>query len=135
MESQRALRIGLRLAAGVIAAVAWPLTTTSERIGDPVVLLPPLVVLGVVACLAGWLADRSAAVAAWVGGTVGAAVVVWAAGPVGVLPAEDSAMRSAYHSMLIMVAAGTAAVLGAIAVVGGYLLGRLIVGLRETASR
>ena len=132
MDGERALRVALPL---VVAVVAWPLLTTSERIGDPAVLLPPLVILGGLACLAGWLGSRSAAVAAWLGGIIGAAAVVWAAGPVGVLPGEDPAMRYAYHSMLIMVGAGTAAVFGTFAVVGGYLLGRLMGRLFESAHR
>jgi len=84
-----------------------------------------------IACLAGWRRDPVAARLIYLGGIVGAIAVAWAAGAVGVEPGADPAMRSSYHMMLILIAAGITAVVGFAAVVVGYWLGRRLVKWRH----
>lgn len=115
------LRIGLWLSAAVTAAATWLVIGT----GHDNAYLGPFVALGALACVAGWRGDRVAALAIYLGGIVGATVVAWAADAVGVEPGADPAMRSSYHAMLVIVAAGVSVVLGSVIVGAGYLMGRL----------
>jgi len=120
------------LSAGVITVVAWLVTGT----GHDNLYLGPYVVLGALACLAGWRRDRVAALVIYLGGIIGAMAVAWSAGPVGV---RDDGInfiesRSAYFEMLVIIAAAVAAVLGLLVVAGGYLVGRLVRRLKPETS-
>jgi hypothetical protein len=114
-------RIGLWLSAGVITVAAWLVIGT----GHDNSYLGPYLVLGALACLAGWRGDRVAALVIYLGGVVGATAVAVAAGAIGVEPDADPAMRSSYYGMLVFLAAAVAAVLGLLVVAGGYLVGRM----------
>ena len=107
---------------GLITVAAWLVIGTG---GGPLPLAP-FFVAGALACLVGWRRDPVAARVIYVGGIIGAAAVAWAAGPVGVEQGADPAMRSSYYAMLVVIAAGVSAALGAFVVVAGYWLGRLV---------
>ena len=123
-------RVGLWLSAGVITVAAWLVIGS----GHDNAYLGPYLALGVLACLAGWRGDRVTALVIYLGGIVGATTVAVAAGAVGVEPGADSAMRSSYYAMLVIIAAAVAAVLGLVAVAGGYLVGRLVRRLKPGSS-
>ena len=121
VPGNRSRHLGFWLSVGLITVAASLLGGTAGTSQS----LAPFLVTGALACLAGWRRDPVAARVIYVGGIVGAAAVAWAAGPVGVEPRADPAMRSSYYVMLIVIAAGFSAVLGAGVVVAGYWLGRL----------
>ena len=123
-------RASFWLSAGVITVVAWLVIGT----GHDNLYLGPYVVLAALACLAGWRRDRVAALVIYLGGIIGGTTVAVAAGAVGVEPGADSAMRSSYYAMLVIIAAAVAAVLGLVAVAGGYLVGRLVRRLKPGSS-
>jgi hypothetical protein len=125
-------RIGLWLSVGVITVGAWLVIGT----GHDNLYLGPYVALGALACLAGWRGDRVAALVIYLGGIAGATAVAWLAGPVGV---RDDGInfiesRSSYYAMLVIIAAAVAAVVGLVAVAGGYLVGRLARSLKPETS-
>jgi hypothetical protein len=130
--------IVFRLAAGVITAAAFLVIgivggdgfTPSNGLEFVEWFLGP----GAIACLAGWRRDPVAARLIYLGGIVGATAVAWAAGAVGVEPGADPAMRSSYHLMLILIAAGIAAVVGLAAVVAGFWLGRRLAWWRHNPT-
>ena len=125
-------RASFWLSAGVITVVAWLVIGT----GHTNLYLGPYVALGALACLAGWRGDRVAALVIYLGGIIGATAVAWSAGPVGLR--DDGinfiASRSAYLEMLVIIAAAVAAVLGPVAVAGGYLVGRLVRRLKPATD-
>ena len=123
-------RIVLWAAVGVMSVAAWLLIGS----GHDNTYLGPYVALAGLAGLAGWWHDRVAALVTYVGGIVGATVVAVAAGAVGVEPGADPAMRSSYYAMLVIIAASVAAVLGLVAVAGGYFVGRLVRRLKPETS-
>jgi hypothetical protein len=123
-------RIALWVSAGVITVAAWLVIGS----GHDNAYLGPYLVLGALACLAGWWGDRVAALVIYLGGIVGATIVAVAAGAVGVEPGADPAMRSSYYGMLVFLAVAVASVLGLFVVAGGYLVGSLIKRLKPETS-
>ena len=118
------------LSAGVITVVAWLVI----GMGHDHTYLGPFVVLGALACLTGWRGDRVAALVIYLGGIVGARTVAWAPGADWYSSAEDPAHRLGYFQMYVFLAAAVAAVLGLVAVAGGYLVGRLVRRLKPETS-
>ncbi len=127
-----------RVGAGVATFASWlalgaggqalrtPGRAGVDGMADLVGLVAWFAAAAALAGLAGWRHDWIAAAAVYLGGIVGAAAVAWAAGVPEVVPGEPSAMRTAYHGMVMMVAAGMSAVLGALVVTAAYGLGRLL---------
>ena len=115
-------RASFWLSAGVITVVAWLVIGT----GHDNLYLGPYVVLGALACLAGWRGDRVAALVIYLGGIVGARTVAWAPGADWYSSAEDPAHRQGYFNLVVTMAGSVAAVLGLLVVVGGYLVGRAV---------
>jgi hypothetical protein len=113
-------RTAIRLLAGLTATAVWSAAPTND------LRLVPFLVTGALACVAGWQRDPATAWLLYLGGILGATAGAWAAGPVGVLPGEDPVMRSSYHMMLVVIAAGIAAILGGLEILAGYWLGRRI---------
>ena len=123
-------RVGLWLSAGVITVAAWLVIGS----GHDNAYLGPYLALGVLACLAGWRGDRVAALVIYLGGIVGASIVAWAPGADWYSSAEDPAHRLGYFQMYVFLAAAVAAVLGPVAVAGGYLVGRLVRRLKPATD-
>ncbi len=122
---------GVRLAGGLLAVVAWLLVGWAAKwsyLGGPNMTwgygVAPYVALGVLAVLAGRRADRVAALLIYLGGIIGATTLAWVAGPVGVEAGAAPELRAGYFMMLVIIAAGISAVVGLVAVWGGYWLGR-----------
>jgi hypothetical protein len=93
-------------------------------------LLAWFVAPGVLALVAGSRRDPLAARLIYVAGIGAAGAIAWAGGAVGVEPGADPAMRASYHAMLVVIAAGIAAVVGLAVVAAGYWVGRRVAASR-----
>jgi hypothetical protein len=130
-----ARHVGYPLVAAALTLASFLLIGTA---GDPgfrqstvLELLAWFIAPAVLAFVAGLRRDPLASRVIYVAGIVGATVLAWAGGAVGVERDADPAMRSSYHAMLILIAAGIAAVVGLVAVTGGYWVGRRMVAMRS----
>jgi hypothetical protein len=128
-------RVALRVGGG-LAAFAWwlalgmigmrlPSRMSVSDGGDVLGVLAWFTATAALAAVAGWQRDWVMALAVLLGGILGAAVAQWAAGVPEVEPGADPAMRSFYEQMVLIIAAGFAAVVGLLVVVAGYAVGRI----------
>jgi hypothetical protein len=137
-------RVAFRVGVGAATLCGWlglaalgnPLQWrySVDTLADVLGLLAWFVPAVILAVIAGWRRDRIAAVLIVLGGMLGAAVVASARGVPEVEPGADPAMRAGYQEMVTLIAAGVAAVLGSLAVVAAYSLGR-IAGPRHGPGR
>jgi hypothetical protein len=129
-----ARRVGYPLVAAALTLASFLIMGIAGgdgfRQGTVLELLAWFVAPAALAFVAGLRRDPVASRLVYLAGIVGATAVAWAGGAVGVEPDADPAMRSSYHMMLIVIAAGIAAVVGLVAAAAAYWAGR-----RVTASK
>jgi hypothetical protein len=130
-----ARRVGYPLVAAVLTLASFLIIGIAGGDGfrqrTVLELLAWFIAPAALAFVAGLRRDPIASRLIYLAGIVGAVAVAWAGGAVGVEPGADPAMRSSYFAMLIVIAAGIAAVVGLVVVAAGYWVGRRLVAWRS----